>query len=142
MSSSLPSAEESREILRDHVRKTYQQNAFAEEWRNLPEIPSSAEIKPTPRHPADNESPEEWNDYQQQIHNDSLPHNIVDGPWPDKESYIGTHYQLHREDALASIRKSVAEFQLNPLMMEDEDTWIYTNVSLHALRFSSTTTYV
>lgn len=122
-------------ILRRHIYKTYEVNAFAEEWRNLPEIPSSSEIVPPSKtllEEADEkyDHAESWNDYQQEPLNDeNLPHNIVKGPWPSKEAYIGAHYQILREDAIAPLRRSVADVKKNPGMQEDGDTCIYTHVS-------------
>jgi helicase required for RNAi-mediated heterochromatin assembly 1 len=126
---------EVREILRRHIYKTYEVNAFAEEWRNLPEVPSSSEIAPPSKGPLEeadkkHEHPESWNDYQQEpLYDENLPHNIIKGPWPSKEAYIGAHYQILREDAIAPLRRSVADVKKNPGMQEDGDTCIYTQVS-------------
>src|SRR6187402_3810688 len=107
--SSLASAEA---ILRAHSKKLYQQNAYPEPWRNLPELPSTDEIKPSNDDSVDpdHEEPEKWDDYQQDpLYDSKLPQNIIDGPWPSRTEYIGAHYQMLREDAIASLRRSVAD---------------------------------
>lgn len=126
------SSRDARDILIDHVKKTYEHNAFSEEWRNLPEVPSSAEIKPVYKDPVIvEEEPEEWNAYQQDIlYDEKLPHNIIDGPWSSKEAYLGAHYQIIREDSIAPLRNAVTEVQANPMMEDTEETCIYTGVSL------------
>lgn len=106
---------------------------FAEEWRNKPEIPSSDEImKPLPGS-ENNEQEERWDDYQREyqrdpVTNPNLPHNIIEGAWPSKEAYIGAHYQILREDAIASLRQSVQLVMKNPAISDTDDTCIYTHV--------------
>jgi len=73
---------------------------------------------------------EKWNDYQKEVIYDlDLPENIVDGPWDSKESYIGSHYQILREDAIAPLRLSVELVKANPGMDDDETTCVYTHAS-------------
>ncbi|KAG4433671.1 hypothetical protein IFR05_010839 [Cadophora sp. M221] len=129
---------DARSILVDHIKKTYEHNAFPQAWRNLPEIPSSAEIKPVYKDPTlIEEEPEEWNAYQQNLlYDDKLPHNIVDGPWPSKEAYLGAHYQIIREDSIAPLRTAVTEVQHTPSMDESDDTRIYTDVTFTGLQLS------
>ncbi|PVH72387.1 hypothetical protein DL98DRAFT_553156 [Cadophora sp. DSE1049] len=129
---------DARGILIDHIKKTYEHNAFPEEWRNLPEVPSSAEIKPVYRDPVIvEEEPEEWNAYQQDVlYDEKLPHNIIDGPWPSKEAYLGAHYQIIREDSIASLRNAVTEVQANPFMEDTGETCIYTDVTFIGLQLS------
>ncbi|KAH9218255.1 P-loop containing nucleoside triphosphate hydrolase protein [Leptodontidium sp. 2 PMI_412] len=129
---------DARSILVDHIKKTYERNAFPQAWRNLPEIPSSAEIKPAYKDPTlIDEEPEEWNAYQQDLlYDDKLPHNIIDGPWSSKEAYLGAHYQIIREDSIASLRNAVTEVQHNPSMDETGDTCIYTGVTFTGLQLS------
>ena len=116
------------DILRSHINKTYARNNYPEAWRNLPEIPSSEEIRP-PQPESDN-APEEWNEYQRDVGYDpKLPINIIDGPWGSKNEYIGAHYQILREDSIAALRRSVSYVREHPDAMESDDTFMYTNVS-------------
>jgi helicase required for RNAi-mediated heterochromatin assembly 1 len=132
-------------ILQQHIYKSYENRAFTEEWRNLPEVPTSAEISPPSQNlpeTANEESKkdERWNDYQKEtLYNPNLPRNMVDGPWPSKAAYIGAHYQILREDAIAPLRRAVAEVKKNPTMDDDGETCIYTHVSgmaMGILRYS------
>ncbi|KAH7311881.1 P-loop containing nucleoside triphosphate hydrolase protein [Rhexocercosporidium sp. MPI-PUGE-AT-0058] len=127
-----------RSILVDHIKKTYDHNAFPQAWRNLPEVPSSAEIKPVYKDPnIVEEESEEWNAYQQDLlYDEKLPHNIVDGPWPSKEAYLGAHYQIIREDSIAPLRSAVTEVQHTPSMDETDETRIYTGVTFIGLQLS------
>ncbi|KAL2062469.1 hypothetical protein VTL71DRAFT_6735 [Oculimacula yallundae] len=136
--SSTKRSRDARGILEEHVKKTYENNAFPQAWRNLPEIPTSEEIKPVFKDPiTTTQEPEEWNTYQRDfIYDQKLPHNIVDGPWPSKEAYLGAHYQIIREDAIASLRNAVLEVQTHPSMEESDDTRIYTGVTFIGLQLS------
>lgn len=117
-------------ILRDHVKRAYENRVYPESWRSLPEFPNKEEIlPPANQRSAINSKPEEWNEYQKEpVYDENLPRNIVDAPWPSKEDYIGAHYQILREDTIASLRRSVASFRRQPSMMDDNDTCIYTHV--------------
>lgn len=117
--------------LQAHARKSHLDTSYQEAWRNLPELPSADEIKP-PRDEFDaaNYQQEEWNDYQHDpLYDPKLPKNRIEGSWPTKEAYIGTHYQILREDAVAPLRNSVAAVHKCPTMEDDGDTCIYTHVS-------------
>jgi helicase required for RNAi-mediated heterochromatin assembly 1 len=117
-------------ILRSHVHKSYAQNNYPEAWRNLPELPSSEEIKPQPPDSSLENTQEEWDDYQKEARYDpKLPFNIIDGPWGSKIEYIGAHYQILREDSVAALRRSVSYVREHPDSMETEDTFMYTHVS-------------
>lgn len=129
MSSWSQKLNEHERILREHIHKSFQANIFPEPWRNLPEVPSSAEINP-----ADDDdgelSEEKWNDYQDEpAYYRKLPHNIVDGPWPSREAYLGAHYQILREDAIAPLRQAVSVFSKDPSMNDTPEIAIYTHVS-------------
>jgi helicase required for RNAi-mediated heterochromatin assembly 1 len=119
------------QILRDHIVKPWKQVEYPEAWRNLPEVPNKSEICP-------NVDPlvskmveqEAWNDYQNEPgYEMTLPDNIIVGPWTSKEDYIGAHYQILREDAIAPLRYVVSEFRQHPNMLETNDVGIYTHVS-------------
>lgn len=118
------------EILRSHVKKFYENREFDEQWRNLPAIPGKTEILPPTKTNAQLYNvPEAWNEYQQEhFYDPRIPKNIVDSPWPSKEAYIGAHYQILREDAIAGLRKAVHTYRLRPVMDENNDVCIYTNV--------------
>ncbi|RFU29613.1 hypothetical protein B7463_g6744, partial [Scytalidium lignicola] len=124
-------------VLRDHIEKSYQcGRSFAEQWRNLPEIPTKREIMPDPPDPSDYE--EEWDDYQRDpLYNPSLPMNIVDRPWTSKAAYIGAHYQIVREDGIVSLRDVVASVKKDPMRSGSDDICIYTDVHIIGLRLSS-----
>jgi helicase required for RNAi-mediated heterochromatin assembly 1 len=123
-------------ILQDHIWKLYENQSFQEEWRNLPEIPTRAEICPPDKalvESADDieeaRNPRNWNKYQEEpSYDQNLPHNIVDGPWPSKEAYLGAHYQILREDAIAPLRRAVAAFKKFPALEDDNETCVYTDV--------------
>ncbi|TAQ85205.1 hypothetical protein B7494_g6473 [Chlorociboria aeruginascens] len=128
-----------QEIIRTHVKKSYAKAKYAEPWRNLPEIPDKSEIIPDIEEPQPQE--ERWDDYQHAstdgtIPKYSLPENITKGPWPSKAAYIGAHYQILREDAIASLRKSVAEFKDFPDMDDSKDTHVYTDIHIVGLQLS------
>jgi helicase required for RNAi-mediated heterochromatin assembly 1 len=70
-----------------------------------------------------------WDRYQKEpLYDQNLPHNIVDGPWPSKEAYLGAHYQILREDAIASLRRAVLEFKKCPLLVDDTEICVYKDV--------------
>ncbi|APA11365.1 hypothetical protein sscle_07g061350 [Sclerotinia sclerotiorum 1980 UF-70] len=121
------------QVLREHIEKTYARINFRESWRNLPELPSSEEILQDVSW-QDTEAPEEPLDYQKLAEpkefDPRLPHNNIDGAWDSKEDYLGFHYQILREDAVAPLRQSVAEFKRNNEMEDTQDTSIYTDVHL------------
>lgn len=127
-----------RQILEAHYGRRYQLNSYNEEWRNLSELPSSEEIMPKKQPDIDqpvegrsrSESPEKWDDYQREpVYDLRLPKNIIEGSWGSKMDYVGSHYQLLREDAIAALRRSVGEVHRKPDMIDDNDTCIYTHVS-------------
>ena len=132
MSASSRISGDARRILQEHAKKAYQQNAFPQPWRNLPEVPSAEEIKPRSVSASIERDggPDPWNEYQTDLLYDSdLPNNHIHGPWSSKEAYIGAHYQILREDAIASLRNSVVKVSLKTSMVDDGETCIYTDVS-------------
>lgn len=132
---------DARRILQEHAKKSYQQNAFPQAWRNLPEVPSAEEIKPRSVSASierDGRS-DPWNEYQTDLLYDAnLPHNHIRGPWSSKEAYIRAHYQILREDAIASLRNSVAEVSLKTSIVDNGETCIYTDVSTREKALFST----
>lgn len=125
-------------IIQEHVLKPYERELHTEEpWRSLPEIPDKSEIMPK-ENDRDRYKVEEWNDYQKDpVYDVNLPVNIVDKPWPSKEEYISAHYQILREDAIASLRNSVKSFKRNPDMDDDTFTHVYTSVSTRNILLGS-----
>lgn len=85
----------------------------APEWQSKPEIPSAEEVlgKDTP------------DDFV------ILNPNIVDGPWPSKETYLEAHYNLLREDSVAPLRDAVAMVRNDPLRSDTKDLSVYESVS-------------
>lgn len=120
------------QILRDHVHKRYENQVFPQEWRNLPEFPSKSEICPPnkiSKGVADTNQEGNLNMYQMASgYDQNLPHNIVDGPWPSREAYVGAHYQILREDSIAPLRRAVSEFKKCPALIDDVDTCVYKDV--------------
>lgn len=119
------------QILDAYIHRTWDVGNHQEQWRNLPEIPTKAEIMPKDDQNRDQQSEEEkWNDYQNDpLYDPKLPKNIIDGPWSSKEDYISAHYQILREDAVAPIREAIKSFKQHPRMNDDNGTCIYTHVS-------------
>ncbi len=151
MSTSTRIPGDARRILQEHAKKAFQQNHFPQVWRNLPEIPTAEEIKPCSLSVGvepDTKS-ESWNEYQTDPpYSSELPHNHIIGPWSSKEEYIGAHYQILREDAIASLRRSVAGISQKSFLVEDGDTCIYTqvwpvsNAILHTLLTEPQVTFI
>jgi len=84
------------EALRDHINKDYLAGNYTEEWRNFPEVPMTSEIW-SATDPSRDAPPvqEDWNEYQRDAdYSATLPHNIIEGPWPSKAEYLGAHYQI------------------------------------------------
>jgi hypothetical protein len=129
-----------REILHQHVYKTYENQSYPQEWRNLPEVPSKAEICPPSKSMVDKadanvQQDKNFLDYQQEpLYDPNLPHNIADGPWSSREAYLGAHYQILREDAIASLRVAVAEFKKCPSLVDDNETCVYKDVRFLSVR--------
>ncbi|KAF1985438.1 P-loop containing nucleoside triphosphate hydrolase protein [Aulographum hederae CBS 113979] len=67
-------------------------------WISMPEIPTAAEIL---------DHNEEGRRRTTDDPPASLEVNRVDGPWPSKETYLSSHYQLLRDDAIRPLRDAV-----------------------------------
>jgi helicase required for RNAi-mediated heterochromatin assembly 1 len=117
-------------IIQTHILRRYEsQSTQGEAWRGLPEIPDKSEIMPKEDEKKD--FFEEWDAYKNEpLYNVNLPNNIIKGPWPSKDSYIGAHYQILREDAIAGLRTSVKSFKRESNMVDDNFTHVYTDVRL------------
>ena len=89
-------------------------------WVNKGDIPSSMEIN--------GDGAQESSDLDLEV-----PTNQVAGPWTSKEKYLGDHYGLLREDAIAPLRDVVYELRNEPNIMEkdsQENASIYEKVCL------------
>lgn len=128
-------------VLREHVQRTYARINFREPWRNLPEIPTSEEILQDVSW-QDVEAPEQPLDYQKLAEpkefDPRLPYNNIDGAWDSKEEYLGFHYRILREDAVAPLRQSVAEFKKKDEMGDTQDTNVYTDVCCAKMQWLAT----
>ncbi|KAB8296756.1 hypothetical protein EYC80_002173 [Monilinia laxa] len=126
-------------VLREHVQKSYARINFFEPWRNLPEIPTSEEILQDVSWQHNN-ALEQPLDYQKLAEpkefDPRLPHNNIDGAWDSKEQYLGFHYRILREDAVAPLRQAVADFKRNYRMSDAHDTTVYTDVYLVGIQLS------
>lgn len=80
-------------------------------WTANPELPSSEEILGL--------------DDEEVI---SLGVNQIQGPWPSKDTYLKTHYELLREDAVAPLRDAVAYFRHDPRMSDSSQCCVYEKV--------------
>ena len=54
--------------------------------------------------------------------------NVIDQPYPDTATYLGTHYALLREDSVRPLREAVMTFRTSPLMNDDSQVAIYEKV--------------
>lgn len=122
-------ANEARNILEEHVEQKWKEANFgSDSWVLIPEIPTSEEILPPYKPKVIKE--EAWNDYQKDpVYDPNLATNIVEGPWPSKKAYLKSHFEILREDAVASLRESAVKFRTDPSIADDRDTRVYTNVS-------------
>ena len=88
-------------------------------WLTIPEIPTSKEIGHITNGVFDEDD----------IH---VPVNNITSAWPGRQEYLRTHYELLREDSVASLRLAVAELRAYPNINEKasrEGSKIYENVS-------------
>jgi helicase required for RNAi-mediated heterochromatin assembly 1 len=116
-------------IIVDHVKRDYGLEDGIESWRQLPEIPTSGEILgPVNRLQNDSDSDDDSFDDSKSSHEPDLPINPVMGAWRSKGEYIGAHYQLLREDAIAPLRQAVALYRSQPAMKDSQELSIYTHV--------------
>jgi helicase required for RNAi-mediated heterochromatin assembly 1 len=126
MSSSTPAVS----IIVDHVKRDYGLEDGIEGWRQLPEIPAAGEIlSPVNRLQDDYYSDDDSFGDLKNNREPNLPINVVDKAWRSKGEYIGAHYQLLREDAIAPLRQAVALYRSQPAMKDNQDLSIYTHVS-------------
>lgn len=58
-----------------------------------------------------------------------LAANKISGPWPSKNEYLETHYNLIREDSVAPLRDAVTMVRNNPHMHDARNISIYEKAS-------------
>ncbi|KAI1279003.1 P-loop containing nucleoside triphosphate hydrolase protein [Xylaria sp. FL0933] len=104
------------EIIQSHIKFSHLESADIPEWRTYPEIPTSRDLNPNWEDPEDLE----------RIH--SLLPNNWDHAFPDKNTYLETHYRLQREEAISLLRYSIKKYREEPNMADDDDTCVYTKV--------------
>ncbi|KAI0542816.1 P-loop containing nucleoside triphosphate hydrolase protein [Xylaria digitata] len=111
-----PEHREEHEIIRHHVK--FEGSAAAElpEWQTYPEIPTARDLNP------------DWDSQEDLNRINSLLPNNWEHPFPDKNTYIETHYRLQREEAIALLRFSVKKYREDPNMVDDDETCVYTRV--------------
>ncbi|KAF2867362.1 P-loop containing nucleoside triphosphate hydrolase protein [Massariosphaeria phaeospora] len=100
-------------------------------WLEKPEIPTSSEILPSPA-----SLTSELIDL-----NEEIRPNKVEGAYDNTEEYLGTQYDLIREDAIRPLRKAVEQVQQSPWLIESEypngsSIGIYEPVYINSLVFS------
>ncbi|POS84017.1 hypothetical protein EPUL_003631 [Erysiphe pulchra] len=120
-------------ILKAHyqVKSFINELPIEESWRNLPDVPSIEEILGVENSPNFTLESEDWNEYQNDpTYYPELPQNIVNSPWKSTKEYITAHYKILREDAIASLRNAVQTFKRRPNMLEDDQIYIYTEVTI------------
>jgi helicase required for RNAi-mediated heterochromatin assembly 1 len=88
------------------------------EWRTYPEIPTSKDLNP------------DWDDPEDLERINSLLPNDWQHAFPDKNTYLETHYRLQREEAIAMLRYSVKKYREDASMADDQETCVYTKVRL------------
>jgi len=59
-----------------------------------------------------------------------VPTNIIGAAYDSVNDYLGTHYELVREDTLAGLRAAVQHVQKNPSSEDTREIAIYDHVSL------------
>ncbi|KAI0413221.1 P-loop containing nucleoside triphosphate hydrolase protein [Xylaria grammica] len=104
------------ETIKYHVKFDRSGSAGLPEWQTYPEIPTARDLNP------------DWNDPADIARIDSLLPNNWQHPFPDKNTYLETHYRLAREEAIALLRFSVKKYREEPRMVDDDDTCVYTKV--------------
>ena len=84
------------------------------QWSEKPEVPSTDEILGL--------------DHSEQGDVIDLVPNQIEGPWPDVQIYLKSHYNLLREDAVSPLRDAVAYFKHTPSMGDSSSVAIYDKV--------------
>lgn len=85
------------------------------QWNEKTEVPSTGEILGL-------------DDSEEAIDVIDLVPNLIQGPWPEVQSYLKAHYDLLREDAVSPLRDAVASFKEAPSMIDSSSVSIYDKV--------------
>ncbi|KAJ2984434.1 hypothetical protein NUW58_g6060 [Xylaria curta] len=85
-------------------------------WQSYSEIPTAKDLNP------------DWENPEDLERIDSLLPNNWQHPFPDKNTYLETHYRLQREEAIAILRYSVKKYREDPAMVDDDETCVYTKI--------------
>jgi len=117
------------DVLRDHINRNYERQDGVQDWQKLPEIPTATEILGPAKQPRTKFFVDDSDDVFKDGLAANLPHNIIDRPWDSVSDYIGAHYQLLREDAIAPLRQAVSLYTSQPTMKDNQDLSIYTHAS-------------
>jgi helicase required for RNAi-mediated heterochromatin assembly 1 len=102
-------------------------------WLDMPEIPSPSEILR-----ADSNT-KRSNESLIEVEDTLRPHK-PEGAYKDNEDYLGTKYEILREDAVRSLREIIDEVRTDPFKDEaeysDQSIGIYDPVYITSLVFS------
>ena len=95
----------------------YQENAKkpvvnAGSWIEKPEVPTSAELMVNCQISFPDETIIDLEE--------ELRPNRIDGPYQSNEEYLGTQYELLREDAIRPLRQAIEEVRRNPWWNESK----------------------
>ncbi|KAI1750478.1 P-loop containing nucleoside triphosphate hydrolase protein [Xylaria castorea] len=107
---------EELEIIQAHSKFYRSAPTGLPEWQSYPEIPTARDLNP------------DWDKPEDLERINSLLPNNWQHPFPDKNTYLETHYRLQREEAIAMLRYSVKKYRMDPTMVDDDETCIYTKV--------------
>jgi helicase required for RNAi-mediated heterochromatin assembly 1 len=105
-------------VIRGHVNfelSTSSPPLAGEEWRSMPELPTSQELNPN------------WEEERATIMA-LLKKNDITSPYPSKEKYLETHYRLQREEGITMLRFAIKQYRETPGMEDADNTCVYTKV--------------
>ncbi|KAI1635216.1 P-loop containing nucleoside triphosphate hydrolase protein [Biscogniauxia mediterranea] len=121
--SQIPGIQRELDTIKQHVN--YEPvSVSGQGWCAYPEIPTARDLNP------------DWDDPAQRAEITHLLPNTWQRPWSDKNTYLETHYRLQREEAITMLRFSIRKFRDCPLMMDDEETCVYTKVFVRGYRMT------
>ncbi|KAF3928016.1 hypothetical protein AA313_de0200928 [Arthrobotrys entomopaga] len=89
-------------------------DGIEDKWRKIPEVPTAAEL----------------------LEDLAIPTNEIGQPWDSVNDYLGTHYELLREDCFAPLREAVGRFRREPTMDDERDICVYENCHVIGTTFT------